>query len=682
MFKYATLLAALLQPQALTAAEPSAADTTELENVTVTATRRPAPQQEQAGNITRLSADAIADTAPTHPAELFTRVPGALVSRGSGQEHLTAIRSPVLTGPGACGAFLFAEDGIPIRPAGFCNVNQLFELNLEQADAVEVIRGPASALYGSNAQHGLINVVHLPPAKAGPGRASLEAGGDDYARLLFDSGKGLIRLRFNAAHDNDYREAAGYTQQKLNLDLQPGGDLRVTFAATNLDQDTAGFIPGFEAYRDPALREANFNPEAYRKADSQRLAAHWEPAGPLALRAYLRRSRMEFLQHYLPEQSREENGQQSGGLLFSYDWGAAGAPLITGFDLEYADGFLREIQDEPLTEGSPFLQETRPAGPHYDYTVRALLAAPYLHLETPLAADWRLEAGLRAEYLRYGYDNHLPAGNTRLDGTACGFGGCLFNRPADRSDAFLTLAPKLGLGYALSDTRRLWFRLARGFRVPQATELYRLQRGQDVADLEPETVASAELGWRAEWPGLRLETTLFFMDKRHLIFRDAAGFNVSDGRSLHRGLELALEAELGAGLSLGLNGSYAIQRYAFDRDAARGEAIRSGNELDTAPRRLGGARLAWRYAPGGRLELEWVHLGGYFLDAANEHRYPGHDLFHLRIRQALTEDWRLGLRLMNLTDRAYAERADYAFGAYRYFPGRPRAAYLEISRAL
>ena len=42
-------------------------------------------------------------------------MPGTLIQRGSGQESLTAIRSPVLTGPGSCGAFLMLENGVPIQ---------------------------------------------------------------------------------------------------------------------------------------------------------------------------------------------------------------------------------------------------------------------------------------------------------------------------------------------------------------------------------------------------------------------------------------------------------------------------------------------------------------------------------------------------------------------------------------
>ncbi|HEY5643740.1 MAG TPA: TonB-dependent receptor plug domain-containing protein, partial [Woeseiaceae bacterium] len=113
-----------------------------LEELVVTAERRAQPALRHTGNVALLTSEEITDVAHQHIYDIMTRVPGTWLSRGSGQEHLTAIRSPVLTGPGSCGAFLTLEDGIPSRPAGFCNVNQMFELFTEQADSIEVIRGP------------------------------------------------------------------------------------------------------------------------------------------------------------------------------------------------------------------------------------------------------------------------------------------------------------------------------------------------------------------------------------------------------------------------------------------------------------------------------------------------------------------------------------------------------------
>ncbi len=99
--------------------------------------------------------------------------------------------------------------------------------------------------------------------------------------------------------------------------------------------------------------------------------------------------------------------------------------------------------------------------------------------------------------------------------------------------------------------------------------------------------------------------------------------------------------------------------------------------MDTAPRRLGSVEL--RYEPAGswRLALLWSHLGPYFLDAGNRHRYPGHSLLNLRVGHSIRPGIDLLLRVNNLTGRDYADRADFGGGDYRYLPGRGRELYLE-----
>ncbi|MBT3609743.1 MAG: Plug domain-containing protein, partial [Gammaproteobacteria bacterium] len=131
----------------------------EIEEVIVTSSGSIQARLGTSGSISVLGGDEIAKVAATHPSDLLNRVAGVWVNKGSGQEHLTAIRSAIYTGSGACGEFAFLEDGIPLRPHGFCNINNLFELNTEQAAAIEVWRGPASAVLGGNALHGAVNVI-------------------------------------------------------------------------------------------------------------------------------------------------------------------------------------------------------------------------------------------------------------------------------------------------------------------------------------------------------------------------------------------------------------------------------------------------------------------------------------------------------------------------------------------
>ena len=73
-----------------------------------------------------------------------------------------------------------------------------------------------------------------------------------------------------------------------------------------------------------------------------------------------------------------------------------------------------------------------------------------------------------------------------------------------------------------------------------------------------------------------------------------------------------------------------------------------------------------------------MHQGGYYLTAAEAQRYPGHELINLRAALQLDPHWSTTLRLNNATDTHYADRADFAFGNYRYFPGRERELFVEL----
>lgn len=677
------LAALLLSPLPATAAEPGSADS-EIDEIVVTSQRREQPRAEHAGNIALLDAATIAAVGHQHIHELMTRVSGVWLVRGSGQEHLTAIRSPVLTGAGSCGGFLFLEDGIPVRPAGFCNVNQMFEINTEQAAGIEVIRGPGNALYGSNALHGIVNVLAPGPDERHRNMAAIEAGSNEYLRVRGSVSDGSALLASLIYSDDDgFRDDSGYRQAKLNLKRHwnlPASDLTVALNATDLDQETAGFIFGKDAYKDPTLSSGNLFPEAFRDASAQRLYAIWTsslPAYDIDVRPYIRHSDMDFLQHFLPGQPLEENGHVSAGAITAISFGDDERNFVAGIDLEWSDLFLKETQLSP-TEGSDFLRETRPAGKHYDYDVVSLAAAPYLQADFRINERFTFGAGLRLEYLHYDYDNNMLTGNTRDDGTECGFGGCLYSRPADRTDDFTNVAPKFSFLYDLRENTALYGSLARGFRAPQATELYRLQSGQEVADLDSERLDNVEFGVRAGANDWSIDAALFYMKKRDSVIRDAEGFNVSGGRSKHTGVEAELDGQFTDWLRLEMVASYARHEYDFDTVAARGESFESGNDVDTAPRWMGSAELFFEPGSNASIALQWTYMGDYYLDAENRFTYPGHDLVNLRASIGLSRQLEVTARFNNVFDTEYADRADYAFGNYRYFPGRPRELFIEL----
>lgn len=684
IYKSALLcVSAILATPALDAAEI-------LDEVVVTATRRSEALRRFAGSASIVDRGEIALVGPTHHNEVLNRVPGAMIQRNSGQESLTAIRSPVLSGPGSCGAFLFLENSVPIRPVGFCNVNEMFELNFEQASTIEVLRGPAGVVYGSGAMHGAINVLQPDPAEVGL-TVALEIGSDEYYRARGTFGHRGASTDFAASaivtSDGGWRAQSGLDEQKLNLAVshrRAGSTFSLNVSATNLNQETAGFIQGENAYRSKAAAKSNPNPEAYRDAYSIRVVGGYNTSLgegiELDLRPYYRHSRMDFIQHFLIGKPFEDNGQDSLGVLTSVNLRAfQNTDILAGLDLEAARGFLKQTQRGPAVDGSPAANAIRPAGKQYDYEVDSTVAAAYAVITQPIGERWQLTGGLRLEHVEYDYDNRMLTGNTREDGTSCAPAGCLYSRPADRSDDFTNLTSRLGASFALSEDHTLFATWARGYRAPDTSELYRLQRQQSIADLNAERIDSFELGMRGRIGAFNYSLVGFKMEKDNVIFRDADAFNVSDGRTDHEGIEYELVWSPFDTLTLAAAGTYAKHTYDFDRAAEAGEAIVRGRLIDTAPRHVHTARANWRFLPEANAELEWVSVGRYWLDAANAHEYGGHDLLNLRLAYRLQNAWSATLRVNNLTDKAYADRADFAFGSYRYFPGRGRSAFIEVS---
>jgi outer membrane receptor protein involved in Fe transport len=661
-----------------------------LDKVVISADRLGSSINELAISITHIDQDNINLINANHINEVLAQVPGTWISRGNGQEHLTAIRSAVLTGAGSCGAFQMSQDGIPLRSAGFCNVNQLFESNYEQAAAIEVIRGPGSVLYGANALHGTINVISQGTTDELTGNIQLDGGPHDYQRIKSSVsnsfGKQSIRVNANGTSDGGYKDDSGFDQQKIDVIHElKDNELQVTtiLNASNLNQETAGYIEGFEAYKDENLKKENPNPEAFRDANSLRLHSDvtWQQSDShITITPYYRKTEMDFLMHFLPGTPLEENGQESFGLqsLYSTDINKNLAILV-GTDLEITKAFLRQTQADILNGDSNFLNATLPQGKQYDFEVDATLISPYLQLTYETDLNNQFTAGLRYEYLHYEYDNNLEAGRLTESGDECGFGGCRYSRPDDREDSFNNSSVQLAWLHTLNNDSQTFVNLSRAFRAPQASELYRLQNAQTVTDLHSEKINSLELGYRNDFDPISISLSAYYMNKSDVIFQNSDRENISGGKTQHQGIEFESQIKLSHALKLNIAASYNEHTYTEDI-APRGVTVNiDGNYLDTAPNVLGNVQVHYQINKQQQAQLEWVHLGPYYTDEANLNKYDGHDLLNLRYQINISQQWQAALRITNLLDADYAERADYAFGNHRYFVGEPRSLYGSIA---
>lgn len=662
-----------------------------LDTITVTAHRIEQSTATLSSSYSAVTRDEIEQVSATHVTEVMQRVPGVWITRGNGQEHLTAIRSPVLSGAGSCGAFHIAEDGVPVRPTGFCNVNQFFDLNTEQAGQIDVLRGPGSALHSSDALHGVINILSQRPSQEPEHQVGLEAGPNDYGRIkasISDSSDTFgYRISFNGATDGGYQHDSGYDQQKLTARFDYHGtrwNSASLISATNLNQETAGYVVGHKVYRDSRLRKENPNPEAYRDTRSLRWQTRFErnqdDGSTWIITPYARYSDMEFLMHYLPGTPLEENGQTSAGVQTSYHLPlTATLTLIPGFDAEFTDAYLKQTQAADFSWSIP-------GGKQYDYDVQATLLAAFLNTQYEWNERTHLSVGARYEFMEYDYDNRMVSGNTDAEGNVCtngntGATGCRYSRPDDRKDTFENLSANAGLVLHLHDAFIPTVRISHGFRAPQATELYRLQEGQLSADLDAEELNSIELGFRGQAGDLQYDIVGFYMKKNNVIFQAADRQNLDNGKTRHSGLEYQIAWQLAADWHLAASGSFAHHVYANDVTYPGSSAVlhTQGNDIVSAPRRMSSVRLGWTPGEATRVELEWLAMGKYYTDPENAHYYDGHHLLHLRLRRQVSKQLEIGLRLLNVADKDYAERADYSsFGGDRYFVGLPRSLYGDV----
>ena len=650
-----------------------------LETIIVTANRTADSGATLGQAWTALSAEDVADVDLQHSNQLFNRVSGAWISRGNGQESLISLRSPVLTGSGACGAFFTAEDGINLRAPGFCNVNQLFDANLLQAGGVEVVKGPSNATYGSNAVNGVINVL-TKSAEQTQDTFGLQLGSREFGRARIAVSNGGVALNANATTYGGYQAESGYDQQKANLRFDGKvNDWQLTgvVSASNLNQETAGYIQdGKGAYRSSAARKVNSNPEAYRDARSLRAHLRLERNfgdRTVSLTPYLRSNEMEFLQHYLPWKSRETNKHGSAGvqahLRATTSWGE----YITGIELDSTDGTLKQDQAQPFSPNQP-------EGIHYDYQVDATNIAAFGQAEVELSDDLLLQGGLRSERTKYDYETRVTAGSACAPEASA----CRFFRPEDRSDSFTNLSTNVALVWS-QGAHNFYVRTARGFRAPQAAELYRLQSGQQVADIDSEEATSLDIGWRFSNERISTDISVYTIEKDEVIFLDRNRQSVSGASTRHRGIDLDLSWSITETLTASLNAAYADHTYDSDMQVLGSRDSIKGNDIDTAPRHFGSARLNKAITLNNRpasVELEATWVDKYFIDPNNQHTYPGHELVNARAEWQFSDSVRSTLTITNLLNTGYAERADYGFGNYRYFVGEPRSAVLGLYFAL
>lgn len=222
------LLVALVLPALLSAQRP---DTTRLPELVVTATRAAWDAAAVPAATTVLEGDELRARGVRFVSEALREVPGMmLVQTGS----YGAVTSAFMRG-GESDYVKVLVDGIPLNaPGGALN---LADLSLDDIDRIEVVRGPASVLYGADAMSGVVQLFTRQGGGRLRGEAAVRGGslGNREASARAAAGTGRWRVsaagsRFGSdgiyAFNNDYRSTVG--SLRADVHDEQGGSLALT----------------------------------------------------------------------------------------------------------------------------------------------------------------------------------------------------------------------------------------------------------------------------------------------------------------------------------------------------------------------------------------------------------------------------------------------------------------------
>lgn len=674
--------------------------------VTVTATREETLVSETPDAISVISQKNINFVKPSHPQEIMSQIPGVSVNITNGEGSAINIRQGFTTSP----VYLFLEDGIPTRATGNFNHNALYEVNIPGSGGLEVTRGIGSALYGSDAIGGTINVLTKKPSDTQKKDLSIELGGYGYKRMLggFDTGlieqNNAFRGDINLTSTDGWRNKTGYERQSMNLrwdnSKQNNSYTKTIFGYTHIDQETgANSALPYEYYANNP--KTNLRSIAYRKVDALRISSSSTfilgDGEELSFTPYLRNNQMNLLGSYnLPGDARVESTDvNSFGLMTKYRKNfndSMRSRLITGIDIDYSPSKREEnsITTQKTSSGlytnyASYTIDTK----IYDYNVNYKNLAPYIHYEFSPSNRLRIVLGGRYDLSYFDMENNLS------EGYVVNSSGRYYYQRPDTSVSFNKFTPKVGATFQLSSSSHLFVSYKEGFRTPTESQIFRGGRStstesataQDqalalsnaAADIKPIEADEIELGLRGKEYAWDYEFVAYHLRKTNdlLTEKDSSGASTytNNGETLHRGVEFGVGRELISNFRVDLSGVYAKHEY----EKWVTSTDYSGNEIAQAPKFLGNLRFSYQPEKDTQVQLEVVKVGSYYLDDTNLYgKYKGYNLFNLRAEHEFSKRVSGTFKITNLADKRYADSASSSSSGALYSPALPRTLYLGL----
>lgn len=603
---------------------------TGLERVVVTGARLALPLGEIPAPVSVVDRGDLNVLPSTNLAQVVGRLPGLYLYDVGGTGSEPAVNARGFTGGGENDYLLVIVDGVRANDLGTGRIDWR-EVPLTDIERVELVRGPASALYGDTAVAGVLQILTRQPATPHL-TVDLSAGSFDRSGTAIRYGSGSGKWWYRTALDNGqghgYRARSDWNQFGVTAAVGTAFDAgrwELSLRYNHDEHDLPGPLPAFLFDEDPKRSLLPFD-----RVDRERITAAWNvryKAGRWTLdgTASIRHQDDNEVETVLIETNARRFRSLTAAIehrAATYLDSAERCRLLLGVEASRGDFASRYFAVDEAGNATGILADG-------DGT-RTSLAA-YSQLDMSLAERLSLVAGVRGDYVRDAFDEVIqPTPAAAISHSA--------------------LAPKVGLVWRIGADNRLYVDAARTFRVPTPSQLFDQRRifGMSITNpgLRPQTGTSYEIGTKIAVGATSVfEISAYQIDLDNEIGFDPAIFRLRNiGQTQHRGIESSFQTDLSHGLHLGVN-------YTFT-DAESRVPENDGAPLDNVPRHTANVALRW-IGQHSSVAAAYRAVRDVTIDSAGIVSLDDYDTVDLRLRRSLGQ-FALELDLLNALDAQYA----------------------------
>ncbi|ROL64717.1 TonB-dependent siderophore receptor [Pseudomonas vranovensis] len=570
---------------------------------------------------------------------------------------------------------------------------QSFPVDPWMIERIDVIRGPASVLYGEGATGAVINVIPKKPF-AGEIRNHLRLGYGSYDRqqLGLDSGGSLserlsYRVTLNRQESNGWIDRGDSKNLAISAALRfdASDDLSFTLAHERGDAEPMNYFgtPLIDGHYRDSLSKKNYNlkDSAQHYHDEwTRFNTDWTISDSISAsnQLYYLKSRRHWrnaedyswnsgvgqLERGSYLEIKHDQEQLGDRQSFTFDHSLFGLASKTVVGAEYNRIRFGIDSNSPYNDiGGDFIDPWQPAPGYFhsasptraqtDSTTRTF--ALFAENRTQLSERWSLVTGIRRD------QNHIDRNNLVND---------------TRSDRSLNGGNwRAGLVFAVNEQLSLYGQYSTSEDgVSDLVTLSPTQQQFDLTEAKQTEFGLKQLFWdgRGEWTlaAYHIVKKKLLVDNPDTHQKEQAGQQTSDG------LEATLELALANQWQVSANASVVRAKYDDFDQVVNGQTVsRAGNRPSNVPRRTANLWVSKGFGDDVDAGLGLRYVDERYANTANSQSVPGFTVVDANLGWQVLPDVRLGLQLNNLLDRRYAATAH---SGEQWLMGQPRSYFATL----